>query len=489
MNADNSLNDARFPSVFQMKSIITVIFIYYVIRLLYLAITISPFVPPDEVSHFGVCTIFSKVLSFPVNSPETYQHGLVTNIPWLYYWIMGKLLNLNLFGISDLLFLRLCNIPLGLATVYFVWQTLRLQTEDRLTQILLVVVMTNTMMLSFLSATVSYDNLTNLLAAMSIYYLLVFCRSGSVEQLGLSLCCQLAGTLTKITFLPLVIVLNLVLILHAVQLRKSPAQVSSPGKWANRRTIVLAGVILFGVSLNAHLYGGNYFRYGTIKPEMKDVTSFENAMQNRLSGREMVFNLFREGRVSREMALAMTMRIQHPGDREDAVFMIENYAQSRENGSEHIGLVNYIPFWAWRMFTGVFGIYGHLAIPAFWPLIAPIVMLAVMVLVSACINRRVWTSKRYSVYLAFIAGSYTVVLIAINYAGYLYTMAPYMGLQGRYIFPVIGPVYLLASYFLMRLFKERGLQLGLFVIAVSIFVLSDFPLFLARVTPEWYSRF
>lgn len=489
MKADDSLNDSRFPSPRQMKSIIAGFIVYFVVRLVYLAISISPFVPPDEVSHFGVCTVFSKTVLFPVNTSETYQYGLVTNIPWLYYWIMGRLLHLNLFGISDLSFLRLCNIPLALATVYFVWRTIRLLTDDRLTHILLVVVMTNTMMLSFLSATVSYDNLTNLLAAMSIYYLLDFCRNGSVEQLGLSFCCQLAGSLTKNTFLPLALILNVVLVLHTVHLRKSGGKVLTYGKLATRRSLVLACAILIGLALNIHLYGGNYVRYGTINPQMKDVTSLESAMQNRLAGRETVFNMFREGRVSREQALAMTMRIRHPGDREDAVFMIENYAQSRMNGSEIIGLASYVPFWVWRMSTGVFGIYGHLAMPAFWPQIAPIVILAVMVLVSICISRRERAAERFAVYLALIAGFYTIILVAVNYEAYLYNLAPYMGLQGRYIFPVIGPVYLLASYYLMRFFKGRNLRLVMFVIAVTVFMSSDFPLFLARVTPEWYSRF
>ena len=91
---------------------------YFGVRLIFFALMISPSVPPDEVTHVGLCRIFSKVFLLPVNSPETYEFGLVTNTPWLYYWIMGKLLHLNVCGIPDLLFLRLLNIPLAFGTVW-----------------------------------------------------------------------------------------------------------------------------------------------------------------------------------------------------------------------------------------------------------------------------------------------------------------------------------------------------------------------------------
>ena len=187
---------------------------YFGIRLVYFALNISAFVPPDEVTHAGICTVFSKVFLLPDNAPETYEFGLVTNIPWLYYWTMGKLLHLNFVGLPDLVFLRLLNIPLAFGTVYFARRSLLLLTDDRLTQLLLVVAMTNTAMFSLMSASVSYDNLTNLFAAMAVCYLLAFFKKRSGSLLAAAFLVQLAGCLTKITFLPLVLVLNLLLVIH-----------------------------------------------------------------------------------------------------------------------------------------------------------------------------------------------------------------------------------------------------------------------------------
>ena len=297
-NADDAPTVKSLPSNQLLKWSMVALLLYFGLRLLFLATSISPFIPPDEVTHFGICTVFSVFPFLPGNTPESYQYGLVTNIPWLYYWIMGKLLTLNFTGISDLVFLRLLNIPLAFAFVFYVWRTLRLVTDDRLTQVLLVVAMTNTMMLTFLSAFVTYDNLTNLLAAAT---------------LAASLVCQLAGCLTKITFLPLVPVLGSILVIHEIRnLPGFPAALMICFRNNMWRSSIVALTLLFGLALNIQLYGGNYFNYGTITLETTDVLPLESALQYRLTARGYVFKLFKEGRVSKTQAIEMTTRATGP---------------------------------------------------------------------------------------------------------------------------------------------------------------------------------
>src|ERR1700690_117612 len=94
-----------FPSARQLRWSVTLLLVYFGLRLVFFSSTVSPYVPPDEHTHFEISRIFSKISFLPENARETYEYGLVTNIPYLYYWIMGRLLNLNFFGIPDLLFL------------------------------------------------------------------------------------------------------------------------------------------------------------------------------------------------------------------------------------------------------------------------------------------------------------------------------------------------------------------------------------------------
>jgi hypothetical protein len=484
-----TVQEAAFPSPRLFRWIAAFLLAYFGARLLFFALEISPAIPPDETTHFGICRIFSKVFLLPGNSPETYQYGLVTNIPWLYYWIMGKLLLFNFFGISNLVFLRLLNIPLAFGTIYYTWRLLRLLTDDRLTQLLLIVAMTNTMMFSFLSASVSYDNLTNLLAAMSVYYLFAFFRERTGVMLLISCLCQLAGCLTKITILPLILILNIVLLVHEFRnLPQLPAALGAFLRTSDWRGRVFMVMFLIALALNIQLYGDNYIHYKAIEPAMTAVLPVESALQNRLAARGYIVGLFQEGRVSKEKALEMVSRISNPGDRESGIYMIEMYDQLKNSGFKSMSLADYIPIWLEWMAAGIFGIVAHVNLATFWPIIAPIAFLALLTVLAFLVRWRPWDAAWFSSYLVLIAGFYGYFLMyEVNYLSYHDSGAVYAALQGRYIFPVIGLIYVLSSFYLLRLFKNRWARLGLFALATFVFVMSDFPLFLSKLSPEWYA--
>ena len=87
-----------------------------------------------------------------------------------------------------------------------------------------------------------------------------------------------------------------------------------------------------------------------------------------------------------------------------------------------------------------------------------------------------------------ISACYAAFLIArINYVAYLDSTDIVMSVAGRYIFPVMGPVYVISCLYLLRLFKGERMRLGLAVCAALVLIFSDFPFFLVNVTPEWYA--
>ena len=478
----------QLPSSRHLKWFLTVLLAYFGLRLLFYAITVSPYVPPDENTHVGVSRIFSTVPFLPENSPETYQYGLVTNIPYLYYWTMGKLLTVNFFNMPDLLFLRLLNIPFAFGTVYFSWRTLRLLTDDRLSQLLLIVATTNTIMFSFLSAFVSYDNLTNLLAAAAVYHLLAFLKNRSGDLLAISLLYLLAGSLTKVSFLPLVLILTMLLFIHeAKNIRLLPGVLSGYFKTAGWRQWGFAICILLGLALNIQHYGGNYLHYGNLAPEMFDVLSPDKAMQNRLAARSLIFFQFKEGRISRAEALAMTSQINHPGDRADAIYLIENYDALKSSKTELLGPLDYLIFWVPQMAAGIFGIFGHIQMANRGPTIWPFAVLGMLTILGILFRWRPGEAGWLSSCLMAIAVFYGLFLLYfVNYSGYLDCGALGIALQGRYIFPVLGPIYVISSFYLPHLFRNERLRLGVSSAACIIFIASDFPYFLLHATPEWF---
>ncbi len=488
MNVTNASVDGNNPTSGGLKWVVVTLIVYFGLRLLYFAINISPYVPPDEVTHFGVCTVFSKAFLLPDNSPDSYQYGLVTNIPWLYYWVMGKLLVLNITSMSDLVFLRIFNIPIAFATVHFVRRLTRLLTEDRLTEILVTVAMTNTLMFSFLSASVSYDNLANLLAAMAIFYLFAFFKERSGRLLILSLLSLLAGCLTKITFLPLAVMLVVLFIIREIKnsrmlLSDATACFKSPGR---QGALLLAGVIV-GILLNVQLYGGNYVHYGTINPAVEAVLPLEKAMQYRLTARNYIFSLFKEGKITIEKAREMAVQITHSGDRGGAIGLVENYARAKQAGFKPVGPLPYTAMWLLQMLSTSFGIKAHIGMLNHGFSFIPLALLFLCVLTSWLVRFRPWDQSWLPATLMGISFCYAAfLLLKINYPNYVDSTDIVLTVAGRYIFPVIGPVYVVSCLYLMRLFKGNKGRLALAVFAGVVLIFSDFPFFLSNVTPEWF---
>jgi hypothetical protein len=462
---------------------------YFGLRLLFFALNISSFVPPDEVTHAGLSKVFSKVFLLPDNSPESYEYGLATNIPWLYYWTMGKLLHLNFLGLPDLTFLRIVNIPIAFGTVYYIRRLLLLITGDRLTQLLLLVVLTNIPMFSLLSASVSYDNLTNLLAAMSIYYMMAYFRHGSGNLFLAALVCQLAGALTKTTFLPLALVLDLLLLVHEFKnLKNIPAASAAFLRTQGRRILLPALLIVFGIFLNLQLYGGNYLHYHALAPSMETVVSPDAAMENRIGARERIFALYTQGKISYMEALQLTGTIKHPGDKSDTFYLLMNYENLKQNPALWMGPLQYTFAWFQEMTGTIMGIKGHLSMFKPSAYLMPLYLVMALALAGFALRYRPKQSTWMPASLAVTACFYAAfLLVKINYFAYSYYGVIGITLQGRYLFPVLGPLCVLGCHYLLQLPRWYKLRLGLAAATAALFVCYDFPWFLAHATPQWYS--
>ncbi len=462
---------------------------YFGLRLLFLALNISSFVPPDEVTHAGICKVFARTLFFPENAPDTYEFGLVTTTPWLYYWSMGKLLHLNLFGLSDLVFLRLLNIPLAFGTIYFTRRSLRLLSDSLLTQLLLTTVLTNCAMFTLLSASVSYDNLTNLWAAMSFYYLFASFKGRSGELLAVSICCQLAGCLTKITFLPLVAAMALLLLIQGKKLSDLfPSSLTQHIKTMPLRNWLLTGAILSLFGLNINLYGRNYLSYGELLPSMQQVLSPQTAMQYRLAARGLIFNQYREEKISYMDALLLAGEITHPGDKSDTFFLLMNYEKLKRNPQLWMGPFTYAKTWLETTYATIFGIKAHLPLYKDSRLLIPYYILSLMALLGFILNGRPRKSGWLPAGLAAVAIPYAGYLMyAINYTNYLNYGVPGITLQGRYLFPLLVPLSVLLCRYLLLLFRTEAQRVTIALVTILFFIAGDFPWFLLNTTTQWYN--
>jgi hypothetical protein len=304
----------------------------------------------------------------------------------------------------------------------------------------------------------------------------------------LSFLSLLAGCLVKITFLPLAVILAILLILREIRnLQTFPSAIMEYFKLHGRLGIVLLAGIIVGLILNVQLYGGNYLRYGTINPAMENVLPLEKAMQYRLTARNHIFNLFKQGKITIEKAGEMAAQITHQGDRNDAISLIENYAYSQQGGFKPLGPLPYTAMWILQMLSTSFGIKAHIGMPNHGFSFIPLTLLVLSILAACVMRWRPWDLNWLPTSLIGISACYAAfLLIRINYPNYVDSTDIVLTVAGRYIFPVMGPVYAVSCLYLMRLCKGEKGRLVLAAVAALILITSDFPFFLSNVTPDWY---
>ncbi len=473
--------------------IIILLGLYFIGRLLYFAFTVGPGVPPDEMTHIGIIRLYADTLFGIDNSAASLRYGLVTHVPYLYYFLMGKIA--ALLGSSDYIVLRMVNIGLALAFLVVAYRLSLLMLKSRLMRVLFFVMLTNTLMFSFLSASVNYDNLANLLALCAIYFLVRYLSSSEhpdsarPADLLLFLISTMLGLLTKGTFLMLAPVLAAVWLLSRRQMLRADLQrlvqeIRLGGGYIRSLSVVM----LLCVMANLSLYGANLVQYNRVVPGCAQVLTHEKCMENRIYARNWIISQYRLGRLSYMEAWRATELIRHPGDIAHAKRLLNNVRQYQMTRPEDLNVLDYMHLvWNQAMKPSIFGIQAHRSMlrspNELWAY--GLVCFAALLLMVRTLrfdgSDRLWMGMAGMLfgYYFFLVGYY-------NYTGYLQHHALLLGVQGRYLFHLLVPAYLLMAEFLLRPFPKWG-QITVAAAVAGLFIMGDFPYYLSHVTEAWGS--
>ena len=160
--------DNLVPAAF-LKWATRLLLVYFGLRLVFLALPFPRWCLRTKSPTPGFARYSQRFSCSRTTLPAPIEFGLVTNTPWLYYWIMGKLLHLNFFGFRTWYSSGSSTSPWPSAPFAIVRRMLFLLTDDRLA---ISCCCHHNQYSHVLSAfgLGSYDNLANLLAAMAIYY-------------------------------------------------------------------------------------------------------------------------------------------------------------------------------------------------------------------------------------------------------------------------------------------------------------------------------
>lgn len=490
----NNLSFTQAPSITKTPKagraeVITfwLMLVYFAAKAFYFALRIRERVFPDEASWFGMVEIFSRSSFLPVDSPESYPFGLITHIPSLYFFLLGKVLQCNVFPINDLVFLRLINVVTSVVSVVFAWRLARALALTLAVRCLFLVMLTNTVMFTFVSAAVSYDTLSTLCAVLSLYYLVLFFQKRLVTYVLLGCFFALAGTLTKVVLLPYGLALLLAVAFNERGrllwlVKELPTFIVS----LRGRDAVFAALCLGALAANVALYGGNFFRYGSVLPGMEQVLPVEACLQNRLFARDYVVREYQSGRLTLLDAQRIALQIRDPGDRASAWNRLAEAVNDRQQGpSPRMGRWRYALEWGEVVVSRTYSVAAHFSLfkypHDFYPYYA-IFFLAAMLWIFRC--RELLVPGMGGVII--VALFYSLFLMqGVNYTIYRISGAMGLALTGRYMFPVLVPLYLLTAQGLIAK-TPRWWQILVGIVVAIFFVAGEFPWFLRNAGPEWY---
>ncbi|MDW7753956.1 MAG: hypothetical protein SCH68_02190 [Brevefilum sp.] len=426
----------------------------------YMALNLKPGIIPDEPAHFAFSKHFASTWGLPPDTPDTFGLGIyIEQNPFLYYWISGRIINLiDLLkpGATEwqtLLTLRIINVVFAAGTVLICFLLSKEVIKHPWWQLIPVILLTNTLMYVFLAAGVNYDNLANLLTMSGLlFFTRVFTRKDFLFNSSIWMIFISMGTLVKYTILPLALAMGIAWLIYTFIHRKEVFPVHFDGI----KTLLLLLVLFALFTGNFLIYGINLIRYDGLLPECEEILL---ESQCALSPLELRYQ---------EKAIKPKMTIR------------ESIAKGYPNPFSYA-----VNTWVHNMLLRTFGMIGH---QSYFPL--DLVRYYKIVFYGAVLMGLFFLKPRSALTYSLVGISifYALVLLFSNYNNELEYGFIHIGFQGRYIFPVIGPISvlftLIAKNILVRLLRMLflGFTLGLFFIGGPITILLKYQ----EVFSSWF---
>lgn len=431
-------------------SLLAIIFLWFLFQTVFYASYIAPGIAPDEYYHILLSSYQSETFSiYNHDSPRSFYLGAISVRPYFYHMLMGKLLMLNSTPLTDVVFLRLINVLLGMLTLYLTFLLVKEISKNKLILLAALVIQTNVLMYVFLSSMVSYDNLVNLIAVGSFVSLLRFLKTYSRRNLMVLIITMMVGALTKITYGPIIVVQFIILLYHAKPIIRNRKKILSKTSTITDGLLLISILILFG--LNIHLYGNNLIKYGQVQP--KTVKVF---------GHEKAYKYYSQ--YQRAYDLKSTRN-------EKTIMRFDEYfiKYLRRTGDTIFGICGHKNLLRSNLTLLVYGILGFLSL-----------------LIFVVKYKQLKRNEALKVIL-FSLLSYALIILLANYSSYRALGSLGLALQGRYNFPVIALASVFIAFNLLSLFKDRT-KIIILVVVTGFLVYSSFFWSLSKFTADWFIK-
>lgn len=427
---------------YNASSVLVVILLVFSFYSLYLAFNLKAGIVPDESYRFEVSRAFTGTWGIPDDVPVTLETGedLHRN-PFLGYWLFGralsayKLINPGASVRQELVALRVVNWGFALGTVILTVLISKEVIKNKWWQLLPAFMLTNTLMFVFLSGGVSYDNPTNFMCALSLLFFLraLHHKHFITNSLGWMICIGI-GTLIKHAVLPLAAILGLIWLVFSIRNRR---KIIIFNLKKDKTFIVLALLLLIVTGFNIYLYGVNLIKFQSFRPSCYDTFS------NEICENTYFVKRHQELALPQKLTILKAFRSGYP---EPVRWIFES--------------------WIPEMMNRIFGIMGN---QDYFPIVLSYFKIAfywIIFLGFRYIRKPDFKTKA----LVGILGFFALVLSIMNYNSELiYGFYTFVALQGRYLFPVLGILFILTTHILTQT-TNKALKLGTLIATILLFL-------------------
>ncbi len=458
------------------------IFLWFLIQTVYIAITIDRDITPDEIYHYKLIQIYrnkkgiSPTLSMKEQEKNYDLRDITRYSSYLYHYITGNILKAT--NLTDtrqtIVALRFFNILLNSITLYIIFKILNEITNNKAVKILTLFMFTNTLMYVFLSPSINYDNLLNLLGTLSIFLLIKFIKNKQIIYLALLLITAFLAMLTKYTAGPLLLIEFIILSIEIYKYIKKESIKKLYKKYFNEikkipikfKLIIIILLIISG-NLFIERYGINLIKYKTIKsPECTQLHSTSQCLKNGIFLRNY------------------TLKKQADKDPSKRDFTFIDFSKK------------------WLKIA-LLRTYGIITLKRMHPNPSIIFSITGISIVAFLYNIMYFNlhKKKLNLYIFIITIFYTLVLIIYNYQQQKKYGSLGLAVQGRYLFPIFPFFYYFINNSIIRGFNKFNDKMQksfnfkyinkIFLIfyasiVIIVFITGCFPWYLMRANKTWY---
>ncbi len=398
---------------------------------------------PDQGAHLYFSFRFGETWGIPKEDPTS--AFAITGNPYLYYWLNGaalKLFRIVLPGASSgqqTLLLRILSLCMSAATLVYVYKLAAKVTGNRYAGVLAAFFMANTLMFVFVSSGVTYDNFMDLASAAAIYHIVnIFKREDYVRNTMLAGIWLCLGALAKEQGLLLAFILFIAWLAYSIRSRKELSFSF------DQRNIAITAIFLVCLVLFLVFYGANVVHYHHLIARCEQV----------------------------KPAQACTLFASR-----QPLYHALNLGQLWNNRESIPNPISYaLSFWIIQMLASIWGVLSH---NTFVPWLS-ISLHGLLILLGALCTVRYWKREdRIPTLLLLILLAYTGYIWMMNYVSEMHYDFNHFGIQGRYLFPILGVLFSVMINYFLRI-SSLFLRRTVITLSIMVYFFGGLGLFLFR---------